>query len=228
VDHADKLSAALFEAGAGVIGNYSECSFSVSGTGSFKAGAGTNPFVGQQGEQHREKEIKLEMVFPPWLESKILSALKSAHPYEEVAYDIVSLSNPHPGFGSGLVGELPAPMDEKQFIRELGQKFGLQVIRHTAWQNKPVRKIALCGGAGSFLISKALAQGADVYITGDIKYHEFFEANSGMLIADIGHFESEQFTINLLQEVLAQKFPTFAVLKTEVKTNPVQYFISGN
>ena len=159
------------------------------------------------------------------MESSIVTALKASHPYEEVAFDVITLTNTHQEIGAGVIGELMEPVDEKQFLTNLRQIFMVPVVRHTALLNKRVKRIALCGGAGSFLISKALAEGADAYITADIKYHEFFEANNRMLIADIGHYESEQFTINLLQEILEQKFPTFAVLKTTMKTNPVNYFL---
>lgn len=223
VDKAEEVRQAIFAAGAGQIGNYSECSFNTEGTGTFKAAEGSDPYVGVIGLQHQEKEIKFEAVFPAYLEAKIIAALKAAHPYEEVAYDIVHLGNRHPEIGSGIIGELAEPVNEKEFLDQVKQVFGLQMIRHTAFTNKPIKKVALCGGAGSFLVSKALAAEADVYITADMKYHEFFDAEGRMLIADIGHYESEQFTINLLQEVLEQKFPTFAVLKTAVITNPVHY-----
>jgi len=225
VDHADKVRNAIFAAGGGQISNYSECSFNVEGVGTFKGGEGTNPFVGEPGKQHQEKEIKIEIIFPAYLERKIMAALISAHPYEEVAYDIIQLSNSNQSFGSGIIGELVQPVEEKQFLSNLKELFKVPVVRHTRFTGRPIKKVAVCGGAGSFLISKALAAGADVYITADVKYHEFFDANDSLLLADIGHYESEQFTINLLQEVLEQKFPTFAVLKTEVKTNPVAYFI---
>ncbi len=223
VDKVEQVRYAIFEAGAGLIGNYSECSFNSEGTGTWKSGEGSNPYIGKVGEQHQEKEVKFEAVFPSFLETKIIAALKAAHPYEEVAYDVVPLANRHPEIGSGLIGELPETIQEQDFLSCLKQVFNLQVVRHTAFTNKPIKKIALCGGAGSFLVSKALAAGADAYITADMKYHEFFDAEGRMLIADIGHYESEQFTINLLQEVLEQKFPTFAVLKTAVITNPVHY-----
>lgn len=223
VDKAEQVRNAIFTAGGGHIGNYSECSFNAEGIGTFKGGEGTNPYVGEAGKLHQEKEIKIEVIIPAYLESRVVAAMKAAHPYEEVAYEVVSLSNTHQGIGSGVIGELPAVLDETQFLTRLKEVFGVPVIRHTALSGKPVKKIALCGGAGSFLISKALAAGADAYITGDLKYHEFFDANSRILLADIGHYESEQFTINLLQEILEQKFPTFAVLKTAVKTNPVHY-----
>ena len=223
VDNAEQVRNAIFEAGGGHIGNYSECSFDAEGTGTFKPGAGTDPYVGMIGKLHREKEIKMEVVFPSFLENRIVMAMKAAHPYEEVAYDVISLSNTHSKIGSGITGELIEPIDERAFLSSLKKIFQLSIIRHTALLNKPIRKIAICGGAGSFLISRALAVGADLYITADIKYHEFFDANSRMLLADIGHYESEQFTINLLHGVLEQKFPTFAVLKTAVKTNPVYY-----
>ena len=127
--------------------------------------------------------------------------------------------------GSGLIGELPEPVTEEIFLSQLKNTFGLSVIRHTNLLGNPVKTVALCGGAGSFLTAKALAAGADFYITGDVKYHEFFDANNRLVIADIGHWESEQFTIDLLFDILKLKFPTFAVLKTEVKTNPVFYYL---
>lgn len=225
VEHAESVRSALFAAGGGHIGNYNECSFGVEGTGTFKGGENTNPFVGKPGERHYEKELKVEVIFPAYLQPAIVKALLAAHPYEEVAYDVVDLANAQPGIGSGLVGELPESIPETGFLALLKQAFNLSVIRHTPLLNRPVKKVALCGGAGSFLVSKALAAGADVYVTADMKYHEFFDANDRIIIADIGHYESEQFTIDLLRGILREKFPTFAVLKTATKTNPVQYFV---
>jgi len=224
VDKAAEVRTVLFEAGGGHIGNYSECSFNSEGTGTFKPGEGTTPYVGEKGRQQQEKEIRIEVIFPSFLESRIITAMKKAHPYEEVAYDVVALSNNWQNTGSGVLGSLPAAMEEKDFLARLKTVFKVPVVRHSTLLNKPVKRVAVCGGAGSFLISKALTAAVDAYVTADIKYHEFFDANDRLLVADIGHYESEQFTIGLLQEVLAQKFPTFAVLKTEVKTNPVHYF----
>ncbi len=225
VQHAEKVRAAIFAAGAGHISNYSECSFNTKGEGTFKAGKGANPFTGKIGERHTEEEIKLEMIFPGWLENNILMAMMAAHPYEEVAYDIVSLENQNQQVGSGMVGDLPKPVGEHEFLTLLKERFNLSIVRHTPLRGKPVKKVALCGGAGSFLTGAAIAAGADFYVSADIKYHEFFDANARLVIADIGHFESEQFTIDLLFDILRQKFPTFAVLKTGVKTNPVHYFL---
>jgi dinuclear metal center YbgI/SA1388 family protein len=224
-DNAGKVRQAIFNAGGGHIGNYEECSFNAEGFGTFKGGLNTDPYVGKPGELHRENELKVEVIFPAWLEGQIIKGLLEAHPYEEVAYDIVRLENRFSSIGSGVIGELNQTMDENAFLKLLKVRFNLHVIKHTKLQGKPVNKIAVCGGAGSFLISSALAAGVDFYITSDVKYHEFFDANDKMVIADIGHYESEQFTINLLQEFLEQKFPTFAVLKTEVNTNPVRYFL---
>ena len=225
LSHTDSVQNALFEAGAGHIGQYSECSFTVAGTGTFKGGDATNPFVGQPGQRHAENEQKLEVVLPSWLKNAVVAALLKAHPYEEVAYDVVQLANDYQQVGSGLVAELPEAIDETIFLNMLKTTFDLQVIRHTPLLGKPVKKVALCGGAGSFLTKKAIAAGADVYITADVKYHEFFDADNRLLLADIGHWESEQYTIELLIDILQYNFPTFAVLKTAVKTNPVQYFI---
>ncbi len=222
-DKAEQVRNAIFAAGGGHIGNYSECSFNAEGEGTFKALAGTHPYVGQPGKRHSEKELKIEVILPSHLENKIVAAVRTVHPYEEVAYDIVDLSNLNLRVGSGVIGVLPRAMGETEFLGQLKKVFQLQVVRHTSLSGKPIQKVALCGGAGSFLISSALTARADVFVTADIKYHEFFDANDNLLIADIGHYESEQFTISLLQEILEQKFPTFAVLKTAVRTNPVWY-----
>ena len=220
---AARVREAIFEAGAGQIGRYSECSFNTSGTGTFKAGPDTNPFAGVPGISHQEKEVRIEALYPSHLEKAVIHALKTAHPYEEVAYDIISLENTHPGIGSGMIGNLPEAVPESEFLDQLKSVFQTPVIRHTRLLHRPIRRVAICGGAGSFLITKALFAGADALVTADLKYHEFFDANDRLLICDPGHFESEQYTIPLLQEVLQQKFPTFAVLKTSVKTNPVYY-----
>ncbi len=224
-NHTEKVRNAIFNAGAGNIGNYSECSFNASGKGTFKAGENTHPFVGTKNIGHEENEVKTEVVFPSYLKNNIVNALQAAHPYEEVAYDIVALSNSYNNIGSGLIGELSQPVSEIEFLALLKQAFNLSVIRHTEVLQKPVKKVAVCGGAGSFLIGSALAEKADMYVTADVKYHEFFDADKKMVIADIGHWESEKFTIDLLHSVLQAKFPNFAVLKTKTGTNPVQYFL---
>ena len=222
--HAEAVHSAIFAAGAGVIGNYSEVSFMAEGIGGFRAGEGAKPFVGQPGVRHTEKEVRLEVILPAYMARGVVQAMITAHPYEEVAYDLVLLANTHSGVGSGLVGELAGPMEERAFLDLVKRVFGVAVIRHTPLTGKPVQRVAVCGGAGSFLISNALAAGANFYITSDVKYHEFFDANDQLVIADIGHFESEQFTIDLLFEVLQEKFRNFAVLKSGTKTNPVNYY----
>jgi dinuclear metal center YbgI/SA1388 family protein len=222
--HAEAVRSALFQAGAGDIGEYSETSFEVAGLGGFKGSDKTNPFVGEAGKRHEENELKIEVILPAYLQNAVRKALIAAHPYEEVAFDFISLTNDNQSIGSGLIGELPEAMDETAFLIHLKQAFGLQVVRHTPFLGKKLRKIAVCGGAGSFLTGKAISAGADAYVTADIKYHEFFDANSRLLLADIGHWESEQYTTELLIELLQGKFPTFAVLKSGVQTNPVRYF----
>jgi dinuclear metal center YbgI/SA1388 family protein len=225
---AEKVRSAIFEAGGGQIGNYSECSFNSLGEGTFKAGEGTNPFVGTKGLRHTENEMKIEMVFPAWLEKNLIEALIKSHPYEEVAYDIVGLDNIHQQTGSGMVGELETAITEVDFLHLLQKVFHLSVTRHTPLTGKLVKKVALCGGAGSFLIGAAVAAGADFYVTGDVKYHEFFDANGSLVIADIGHYESEQYTIELLFDIISEKFTNFAVQKSVVKTNPVNYFVAAS
>lgn len=223
-DKAEEVRDAVFAAGAGQIGKYSECSFNSQGTGTFKAEKGANPYVGELGVRHHEKETRIEIVYPFFLENQVVDALVKNHPYEEVAYDIFTMDNVHFGIGAGILGELEQPAEEKEFLKLVKNIFGTGVIRHTELLSKPVKKVALCGGAGSFLIGKAVQMGADIYITSDVKYHEFFETHGRLVLADIGHYESEQFTTDLIHDLLAEKFPTFAVLKTGVNTNPVRYF----
>lgn len=215
---------ALFEAGAGQISNYTECSFHTQGIGTFKAEKDAKPFLGKIGEQHQETEIKIETIFSAELEKQIIQALVKTHPYETPAYDVVNLSNTHAERGAGILGQLPKPITEKEWLQQVQKGFGLKIIRHTTFTGKKIQNIALCGGAGSFLIQKAIQAKADSYLTADIKYHDFFEADNKLLLMDIGHWESEQFTIDLLHDFLSQKFPTFAVLKSGIVTNPVQYY----
>lgn len=220
---AETVRNALFAAGAGNIGNYSECSFNAEGQGSFKGADNTHPHVGTPGQRHFEGETKLEVIFPIYLENNIVKALLHHHPYEEVAYDIVKLENAHPQVGAGLIGNLPAPMDETEFLRLVKERTGTGCVRYTPLRGKPVQKVAVCGGAGSFLLKNAIAAGADAYISADFKYHEFFDAENQLIIADVGHFESEQFTVELFYIILTENFRNFAPLKSSIRTNPVNY-----
>jgi dinuclear metal center YbgI/SA1388 family protein len=220
---AEQVLNALFTAGAGHIGNYSEASFNVTGTGTYKAEEGAQPYIGQVGQRHLEPETKLEVIFPLYLESRVIQALLESHPYEEVAYDVVKLGNVYKEVGSGLVGNLPQPMDELAFLQQVKEQFRTGCVRYTPLRGKPVQKVALCGGAGSYLLKKAMAAGADAYISADFKYHEFFDADNQIVIADVGHFESEQFTVELFYHILTEKFRNFAPLKSTIRTNPVNY-----
>ncbi|RZL56654.1 MAG: Nif3-like dinuclear metal center hexameric protein, partial [Pedobacter sp.] len=222
---ADEVRNALFSAGGGDISNYSECSFNVEGTGTFKAGNGTNPFVGQVGEQHREAEVRIETIFKVQDERKILLALLENHPYEEVAYDIYALENKLDNVGAGMIGWLSQEMEAHEFLHHVKNKMQAKVIRHTNLLGKKIKKVAVCGGSGSFLLKQAIAAGADAFITADFKYHEFFDAEDKLIICDIGHYESEQFTSNLLIDNIQEKFPNFAIRLTEHNTNPINYFI---
>jgi dinuclear metal center YbgI/SA1388 family protein len=221
----ESLKNNLFEAGAGQIGNYSECSFQVLGKGNYKGNEYSNPSVGEPNERTQLNEVKIEFLFPSWLKNKVVSTLMQHHPYEAVAYEVISLDNDNQYVGSGLVAELPEAMEENGFLQMLQTSFNLSVIKHSPLLGKPINKVAVCGGAGSFLLKQALSVGADIFVTSDLKYHEFFDAEGRILIADIGHWESEQFTIGLLIDILQAKFPTFAVLKSVIKTNPVNYFL---
>jgi len=221
--YAQQVRDGLFEAGAGSIGYYDSCSFNSQGEGTFRGNEGTNPFVGKKGELHFEKETRIETVFPKYLEKNVLKKLFEAHPYEEVAYDIYPIINENPVAGNGLIGELHEKMEEIDFLNRLKDIFGTPIIKHSPLLNRPVKKVALCGGSGSFLIGRSMASNADVFISADIKYHQFFEAENKIIIADVGHYESEKFTKEIFFERLTENFSTFAIHLSKTNTNPVNY-----
>ena len=220
---ADKVLQALGEAGAGQIGNYKNCSFQTTGTGAFEPNEQAKPHLGQAGKLEQVSEQRIEVIYPAHLANRILTALRRAHPYEEVAYYQQPLMNQNQEVGSGMVGELPEPLSGSEFLTHLKKNMQLSVVRHTRLLDKPVQRVAVCGGAGSFLLPHALRQQADAFVTADYKYHEFFDADGQLIIVDIGHYESEVFTKDLLWEFLSEKFVNFAVHLAEVNTNPVFY-----
>lgn len=214
---------ALYQAGAGEIGNYSHCSFSLEGTGTFLPNEKANPHIGSKGEDETVKEHRVELMFPGYLDQKIIATLKKAHPYEEVAYYLHAITNENQEVGSGMIGEISSAMEPFEFLKDLKDRMNLSCIRHTKPFTKKIKKVAWCGGAGSFLLHKAIAAQADVFITADFKYHEFFDAESKIMIADIGHYESEAFTKELLYDILSEKFTTFATNLSKTVTNPISY-----
>ena len=222
VKQQEELRNALFLAGAGHIGNYDSCSFNSIGMGTFRAGEHANPFVGKIGEVHTEEEIRMEVIVPEWKKSAVTKALFENHPYEEVAYYWQMIENSNPEAGAGIIGTLPQPMEFKQLLNHLKSVFG-GMIRYTTAPKSQINTIALCGGSGSFLIPDAINSGADLYLTADIKYHQFFDADGKLAIVDIGHYESEQFTQDLILRFLNQNFTNFAARLTTVKTNPINY-----
>jgi dinuclear metal center YbgI/SA1388 family protein len=223
-ESSDIVKTALHDAGAGQIGEYKNCAFESEGLGSFLPSDDANPKIGSKGKLEKVKETKLEMIFPIYQKNKILHAMKAAHPYEEVAYYLHQLENEDASIGAGMIADLPESMTEMEFLAHLKQKMGLKVIKHTNLTNKKIKKIAVCGGSGSFLINEAIAQKADVYVSADIKYHEYFDADNKILIADIGHYESEIFTNELFYELLREKFANIALHLGETVTNPIKYY----
>ncbi|MBT8186420.1 MAG: Nif3-like dinuclear metal center hexameric protein [Croceitalea sp.] len=223
-NNAESLKKSLFKAGAGHIGNYSNCSFAVKGLGSFKPNEKAKPSVGKVGQTNIEKEVQLNFTFAAHLESLILKTLFKKHPYEEVAYEITTLENNNQKIGMGMIGHLDKEMDETSFFKLLKEKMNAPVIRHSELLGKPIKKIAVLGGSGAFAIGAAINAKADIYVTADVKYHEFYKAEGKMVIADIGHFETEQFTKNLLADFLTKKIPNFAVTLSKSITNPIKYF----
>lgn len=223
VKEADNVRSALFAVGAGRIGNYDEASFNVVGAGTFRANENANPHIGEIGKRHYEAETKIEVIFPFDIQRKVIAAMLKAHPYEEVAYDIVTIDNQHQGIGAGMIGELAEYMEETPFLKHLKKTMQTDCVRYTNLLKNPVRRVAVCGGSGQFLLRQAISQNADVFITADFKYHQFFDADGKIVIADIGHFESEQFTIDLFYDLITNKFDDFSVYRTTINTNPVNY-----
>jgi dinuclear metal center YbgI/SA1388 family protein len=224
-DHADTVRDALFAAGAGQIGNYGECSFNLQGRGTFRGNEASNPAIGVAGGAREVvDEVKIEVLVPLHLKQAILKALQQSHPYEEVAYELIQLANTNQTIGAGMIGTLAEPADWGDIFHHIKDVLLVSCIRHTAIVQEKIRKVAVCGGSGSFLLPDAIAAGADIFITADYKYHQFFEAEQKIIIADIGHYESEQFTVEIFDAIINKKFPNFAVYLSTTKTNPINYF----
>lgn len=221
--YADKVRQSLFDAGAGKIGNYDSCSYNITGEGTFKAGDNTNPFAGAKGVLHKEAEVRIETIFPDYLESSVVQALLCSHPYEEAAYDLYPLKNKWMNTGFGVVGNLNKPMPAKEFLTMLKQLTNSGCIRHTEYFGKDISRVAVCGGSGSSLLKEAIRSKADIFVSADFKYHQFFDSDNKIIIADIGHYESEQFTKELFFEIVTKNFPNFAVHLSKVNSNPIKY-----
>lgn len=224
-EYSEKVKEALFQAGAGSIGFYDECSFTVNGNGTFRPKQGSDPFSGQLGIRENADEDMVSVIFEGYKQGTIVAAMKSAHPYEEVAHQIYSLDNTNHHTGLGMYGDFEEPMEEKDFLKFVKEKFNLEVIRYSDFTGKKIKRVGVLGGSGANGIKSAISKKCDAYLTGDVKYHDFFLAESKMMICDIGHYESEQFVTQQLFEILSQKFSTFAISKSIEKTNPVNYFI---
>lgn len=228
-DSMEQVRTAMFAVGAGRLGNYDECSFSLTGEGTFRPLEGANPTTGKIGLRETLQENQLNLICTRWQLSRVLAAMRTAHPYEEIAYELVQLENTAHFYGAGMVGELEQETDSAAFMQMVAKTMRCAVIRHTSPLGKPIKRVAVCGGSGYSLLGNAISAGADIFLTADIKYHEFFEADQQIILADIGHYESEQFTIQHLIDRLKKKFPTFAAHSTGVLTNPVQYtIVHGN
>ncbi len=225
IAQAEQVRSALFEAGAGQIGDYDSCSYNLEGEGSFRAGKNANPFCGATGDLHFERETRIEIILPVYKKNTVVRALLSSHPYEEPAYDIYALENTWNKVGSGIIGELPVEENEMDFLQKLKNILNLKCIQHSALRNKKIRKIAICGGSGSFLYPEAIRQKADVFITGEAKYNDFYDVEKNILLATIGHYESEIFTKEIFFEIITKKIPNFAIHFSDTNSNPVNYLI---
>lgn len=224
IKDAQNLKSALFSVGAGSIGNYNNCSFSTDGTGTYNGNENSNPVIGEKGVTQEEPETQLNVTYHPHLEAKILKALHTKHPYEEVAYELTTLNNTNQHIGMGMIGTLSKSMSELEFLKFLKVKMKTDCVRHSQLQSKTIKKVAVLGGSGSFAIKNAINKGADAYVTADCKYHDFFSTENNILLADIGHYESEQYTKELLHAYLTKKMPNFAVVLSQINTNPISYF----
>ncbi len=223
-NYAEIVRAALFKAGAGQIGDYDCCSYNLEGKGSFRAGESSNPFVGNPKELHYEEETRIETIFPVYLQPDVLSAMKAAHPYEEVAYDVYPLDNEFEMAGSGMIGALKTPMGTDDFLAMVKKELGAAFVRHSPPDDEPIQVVALCGGSGAFLLPDAIQAGAQAFVTGDVKYHQFLDVAGKLLLVDAGHYETEQHTKELLVDIIKEKMINFALLISDTNTNPVRFF----
>jgi len=222
-NYAEKVRNAIFEAGGGCVGNYDMCSYNLVGTGTYRGNEQTKPFIGEKGVVAHETEVRIEIIFPRHLQSKIIKALVEVHPYEEVAFDIIPLLNTNPLVGFGMIGELQNEISEDKFLEKLKKTFNCSVIKHSQLLGKNIKKVAVCGGSGISFLKDAMQQQADIFITGDIKYHDYFMSDNQIIIADIGHYESEFFTKELFYDILTKKITNFAFLLSNINTNPIKY-----
>ena len=220
---ADRVRKALFEAGCGCIGNYDSCSYNLEGEGTFRAQRGTSPFCGEIGELHKESEVRIETILPAFKKAMAVKALLATHPYEEPAFDFYPLKNTWTQVGSGVVGELEEPEAELDFLKRIKKTFEVGCLRHTRLSGRLIQKVALCGGAGAFLLPKAVSADADVFITGEVKYHDYFNYENNILVAEVGHYESEQYTKEIFYSIMQEMFPELEVQITRVNTNPIKY-----
>ncbi len=223
VAHAEAVRDALFRAGCGQKGNYDACSYNTEGTGTFRANEGAHPFCGSVGELHRENEIRIETILPAFRKAEAVRALLAAHPYEEPAFDLYPLQNTWAQAGSGIIGELNEPVTELEFLKEVKKTFEVGCLKHNKLIGREIQRVALCGGAGAFLLSQAIRQGADAFITGEIKYHDYFGHDTDLLMAEIGHYESEQYTREIFYSIIRDLFPNFMIQYSKVNTNPIKY-----
>lgn len=222
--NAQDLKQALFSVGAGSIGNYENCSFSTQGTGTFKGNENSNPVIGERGITQEEPESQLNITYHAHLEAEILKTLHHAHPYEEVAFEVTTLDNTNQHIGMGMIGTLPEVLSDLEFLKFLKKTMNTDCVRHSKIENKKIKKVAVLGGSGSFAIKNAISKGADAYVTADCKYHDFFSTENKLMLADIGHYESEQYTKELLYAFLREKLPNFAIVLSQINTNPISYF----
>lgn len=223
IEQADKVKNALFEAGCGNIGNYDSCSYNIVGEGTFRANENANPFCGKIGEVHQEKEVRIEMILPFFKKNSALKALYNSHPYEEPAFDFYQLNNSWSQAGAGIIGELKHSENELDFLKRIKSSFDVGCVKHNSLSGKKIKTVALCGGSGGFLLPNAVNSGADIFITGEIKYHDYFGYEDTILIAEIGHYESEQFTKEIFYSIIRSLFPNFAIQFSKINTNPIKY-----
>lgn len=221
--HSEIVRNALFNAGAGSIGEYDSCSYNTQGKGTFRAGANAHPFCGTRGELHYEDETRIEVVLPVYKQREALAALIAVHPYEEPAYDLYKLENEWTQAGSGIVGSLLEPMDEEDFLYHLKDTFKLSSIQHSAYRNEQIRDVALCGGSGAFLIPNAIGYGADIFITGEAKYNDFYDVEDKIMLVVIGHYESEICTKDIFFDILSDKYSDLQINMSQFDSNPIKY-----
>jgi dinuclear metal center YbgI/SA1388 family protein len=225
VDNADKVAEAMHSAGAGIIGEYSHCSFRTIGMGTFKGSNKSKPSMGVKGKLNKVSEVKIEVLVNSFDLHKVISSMKKIHPYEEVAFDVYPMVNENFNYGMGVIGDLKKELTAKEFLTYVSKSLRINNFRFNKGSKFRIKKVAVCGGSGSDLLETAIKSKADAFVTADVKYHTFQDAEDEILLIDAGHYETEIHSLNAIKNRIENSLKDkVKVYKFSGTTNPIVFY----